>query len=98
GITVIHLRESLRDGQFPWSKLFESYDPGVDVKADGFSTTTVTLKLGSRADSTKVTWQVLSNRRERIAFGDHAFLWFRVAIVTDQGPLQYDFKNIGLYH
>jgi hypothetical protein len=97
-ITVVHLRDSLRENQPPWNKLFREYLPVRGVNVEGFGTTTVVLRPDSTVNLPSIEWQCRANRGDHAGLEPHSFLWFRVAIRTDGGPLQHDFKSLGLYY
>jgi hypothetical protein len=96
-ITVVHIRLSLRDRQLPWDNLFNAY-VGVDgVKVEGFGTTTLTL-TPTATEASSVALDVTANSPARTGLDPvHSYLWFRVAVQTESGTLQEDFKEVGLY-
>jgi hypothetical protein len=96
-VTVVYLRDTFRDRQFTWNELFTLPDQGT-LKVEGFNTATVKLHPPATTDLSKVAFQVRARPGELGLDLTHSYLWFRVAIRTDAGRLQYDFKSQGLYY
>jgi hypothetical protein len=98
-VTVVYLRDSLKEGQLSWNKLFRELAPAGGVTADGFDTTTLILRPDPTRELSSLTWLCRANRGDQAGMeSSHSFLWFRVAVRTDEGILRHDFKTLGLYY
>jgi hypothetical protein len=97
-ITVVYLRDSLRDNQPPWNKLFREYQPTKGIAVEGFGTSTVILRPDPNLVLSSIAWECRAGSAKDAGLDPyHSYLWFRVAIRTDVGSSQHDFKTIGLY-
>jgi hypothetical protein len=97
-ITVVYLRDTFRENQPPWNKLFGEYLPMKGVAVEGFNTTTVVLRPDPSLNPSSLTWECRGSSGRQAGLEEyHSFLWFRVAIRTDAGTLRHDFRTVGLY-
>jgi hypothetical protein len=96
-ITAVHIRLTLTDRQIPWADLFSEYRLSGGTKLQGFETTTVTLVSHADHEEPSIALRVISKHPAATPLQPgHSYVWFRVALTTDSGSHQYDFKTQGL--
>ena len=98
-ITAVHIRLSLRDGQIPWSNLFNEFRLESGGALWGFDSTTVTIDRDPDMVGPTLELRVIARHPATTRLQPcHSYVWFRVEIRTDTGAYQYDFKTQGLSH